>query len=249
MNWREQLNDQWRRLGMRERRLIAAAGFLFGLVIVYWLVVTPFLDYREDLRDEIAADRERLENARAYLGRAGDITRERDALAQRLQQLRSQLVPGDTPTLAAANLQNTLHSLAAEKGVEIQSTQVMRDEVVGDFQRISERLTVTGELKGLADFLAGVEYGPQRVNVTFLEISRRGAVLRGKSARALSATLEVSAFLQGNQPAPPVPPGAKPAAAPAATPGGKAMSGKRQGGPMPKSPAPSAPSPTVGGAA
>lgn len=33
--------------------------------------------------------------------------------------------------------------------------------------------------------------------IPFLEISRRGAVLRGKAARALSATIEVSAFLQG----------------------------------------------------
>ena len=89
--------------------------------------------------------------------------------------------PGDTPTLAAANLQNTLHSLAGEKGVEIQSTQVMRDDAVGDFRRIAVRITVTGDLKQVADFLAGVEHGPTRVLIPFLEISRRGAALRGKS--------------------------------------------------------------------
>src|SRR5262249_23060326 len=59
------------------------------------------------------------------------------------------------------------------------------------------RITVTGDLKQVADFLAGVEHGPTRVLIPFLEISRRGAVLRGKAARALSATVEVTAFLQG----------------------------------------------------
>ncbi len=206
MNWRE----RWARFSPRERRLIGAAGGVLALFLVHLLVISPFLAYRQDLQDEIAGHREKIENGKAYLARTADITRERDQLQKLYQQVRSQLVPGDTPTLAAANLQNTLHSLAGEKGVEIQSTQVMRDETVGEFHRIAVRITVTGDLKQVADFLAGVEHGPTRVAIPFLEISRRGAVLRGKTARALSATIEVNAFLQG------APTGGEAPAAPAA---------------------------------
>jgi len=193
MNWRE----RWAHFSVRERRLIGAAGGVLGLFLVHLLVLSPFLAYRQDLQDEIAGHREKIENGQAYLARTADITREREQLQKAYQQVHVQLVPGDTPTLAAANLQNTLHSLANEKGVEIQSTQVMRDDTVGEFRRIAVRITVTGDLKQLADFLAGVEHGQTRVSIPFLEISRRGAVLRGKVARALSATIEVTAFLQG----------------------------------------------------
>ena len=193
MNWRE----RWARFSARERRLIGAAGGVLGLFVVHLLVISPFLSYRQDLQDEIAAHREKIENGQAYLARTADITRQREQLQKMYQLVHAQLVPGDTPTLAAANLQNTLHSLAGEKGVEIQSTQVMRDDTVGEFRRISVRITVTGEVKQVADFLAGMEHGQTRVLIPFLEISRRGAVLRGKAARALSATIEVTAFLQG----------------------------------------------------
>lgn len=193
MNWRE----RWARFSGRERRLIGAAGGVLGLFVVHLLVISPFLSYRQDLQDEIAAHREKIENGQAYLARTADITRQREQLQKMYQLVHAQLVPGDTPTLAAANLQNTLHSLAGEKGVEIQSTQVMRDDTVGEFRRISVRITVTGEVKQVADFLAGMEHGQTRVLIPFLEISRRGAVLRGKAARALSATIEVTAFLQG----------------------------------------------------
>ena len=192
MTWRE----RWARFSSRERRLIGAAAGVLGIYLVYLLLISPFLSYRQDLQDEITAHREQLENGKAYLMRTADLTRQRDQLQKIFQQVRSQLVPGDTPTLAAANLQNTLHSLANDKQVEIQSTQVMRDDTVGDFRRIAVRITVTGDLKPLADFLAGLEHGPTRVAIPFLEISRRGAVLRGKAARALSATIEVTAFLQ-----------------------------------------------------
>jgi Tfp pilus assembly protein PilO len=193
MTWRE----RWAGFSARERRLMGAAGGVLGLFLVHLLVISPFLSYRQDLQDEIAGHREKIENGQAYLTRTADITRQREQLQKLYQQVHAQLVPGDTPTLAAANLQNTLHSLAGEKGVEIQSTQVMRDDTVGEFRRIAVRITVTGDLKQVADFLAGVEHGPTRVLIPFLEISRRGAVLRGKAARALSATIEVTAFLQG----------------------------------------------------
>jgi general secretion pathway protein M len=193
MNWRE----RWARFSARERRLIGAAGGVLGLFLVHLLVIAPFLSYRQDLQDEIAVHREKLENGQAYMARTADITRQREQLQKAYQQVHAQLVLGDTPTLAAANLQNTLHTLAGEKGVEIQSTQVMRDDTVGEFRRIAVRITVTGDLKQLADFLAGVEHGQTRVSIPFLEISRRGAVLRGKAGRALSGTVEVTAFLQG----------------------------------------------------
>ena len=194
MNWRA----QWNRLSKRERTLIAAAGAVLGLALLRFLIVSPFLSYRESLRDEIAAHRDMLENARAYLARAGEVSKQHATLRARYQEIRAQLVPGETPTLAAASLQDMLHSLATEKGINIQSAQVMREETVGSFRRIAVRITVTGELRSLAEFLAGVEYGPQRVAIPFLEISRRGAVLRGQSARALAATVEVNAFLQGS---------------------------------------------------
>jgi Tfp pilus assembly protein PilO len=193
VNWRA----QWNRLSRRERALIAAAAAVLGLALLRFLVVSPFLNYRESLRDEITVHRDMLENARAYLTRAGEVTKRHAALRARYQEIRAQLVPGETPTLAAASLQDMLHSLATEKGINIQSAQVMREETVGSFRRIAVRITVTGELRPIAEFLAGVEYSPRRVAISYLEISRRGAVLRGQSARALAATVEVNAFLQG----------------------------------------------------
>lgn len=193
MNWRA----WWARLSARERTLIGSAAGVLGLLLIRLIIISPFLSYRETLQDEIVSHREMLQNDHAYLARAGEITKQLEGLRAHYAEVRTQLIPGDTPTLAAASLQDTLHSLATEKGITIQSTQVMRDETVGEFQRIAVRITVTGELRELAEFLMAIEYGGRRFAVPFIEISRRGAVLRGQSARALAATIEVSAFLQG----------------------------------------------------
>jgi len=235
MNWRA----WWARLNLRERRLIGAAGAVLALLVLRYLIVSPFLAYREGLQDEIVSHREMLQNDHAYLARATDITHHLEQLRTRYAEIRGQLVPGDTPTLAAASLQDTLHNLATDKGITIQSTQVMREETVGDFRRIAVRITVTGELRELAEFLTAVEYGQRRLSVSFLEISRRGAVLRGQSARALAATIEVNAFLQEAEAA-----GAKvePAAAKSGEEGGGTQpQPSGAGGPSPGAPETGAP--------
>jgi len=60
---------------------------------------------------------------------------------------------------------------------------------------VAIRLTLSGELRPFAEFLAGLEYGPQQLAIPFLEVSRRGAVAGAKGPRTLSATVEVGGYL------------------------------------------------------
>ena len=110
----------------------------------------------------------------------------------------AELVPGDTPTLAAAALQDRVSALASEKKVSVQTTQVLKDEPLGPFRQVSLRVTASGELHDLADFLTALEFGPLRVSIPFIELSRRGAMVRKQGVgRTVSATIQVSGVVQG----------------------------------------------------
>lgn len=195
MKWPPRISN----LDARQRYFVMPLLAL-ALVLFWFVAVDPFLDYRESLGKEIVENRQRIAMWEAYLNKASSLPKQREQLEQRRREIEQQLLPGGTPTLAAAALQDKLHGFAQESGVNVQSTQVMREESVGELKRISIRMTVTGQIRPLAEFLTAVEYGPYRVVVPFLEISMRGARLRGQAGRALAMTLEVSGFLQ-NAPA------------------------------------------------
>src|SRR4029453_13441005 len=112
----------------------------------------------------------------------------------RLDQARSRLLPGTTGAIGAAALQERVNTVAGQRGITVQSTQVMREEEVEPFGKGAGRPPLSGELKGLAGFLSELENGPQALRVPFMEISRRGAAVAGKP-RALSVSLEVSGYL------------------------------------------------------
>jgi len=204
--------------GERDRRIILGVAIAAGLALVYVGVVAPIIDYRKAVAVEIAEGQERLEQAERFVGALDGLRAERDELKQRLDQARSRLLPGATGAIGAAALQERVNTVAGQRGITVQSTQVMREEEAPPFRKVAVRLTLSGELKQFAGFLSELEYGPQALRVPFMEISRRGAAVAGKP-RSLSVSLEVSGYLLARA-EPEVPPAAE--AAPAE--GGEAAS-------------------------
>ena len=179
----------------RDRGILAGVGVLILLSIVYLVVIEPVIHYRHAVAEEIADAQEQLEHAVRFLAAADALRAERDDLHHQLEQAKQRLLPAGSGTLGAAALQERANAIAAEKGITVQSTQVMKEEVADPFRKVSIRLTLSGELKPFAEFLAGLEYGPQQLAIPFLEVSRRGAVAGAKGPRTLSATVEVGGYL------------------------------------------------------
>src|SRR5204863_22090 len=184
---------------MRDRRILAGIGALAALSLLYVGLVQPLIHYRKRVKTEIEEGQDQLEHAARFLAVASALRAERDDLRQRVAQAKDRLLPGSSGTLGAAALQERANSLAAEKGITVQSTQVMKEEPVEPFHKIAIRLTLSGELKPFAELVSGLEYGPQQLSIPFVELSRRGAVAGAKGPRTLQATVEVSGYLQGEQ--------------------------------------------------
>ena len=185
----------------RQQQLYLILGVV-ALIVVLRYGVSWFGEHREAVREDSQQHAQRLANARQLLERAPAAATEAKRLRQRYAEVTARLLSGDSPALAAAALQDRLSSVATERGVAIQSTQVLREDAQGDFQQAALRVTATGELGQLAHFLAELEQGTPQIEVTFIELNRRASPVRrvgvptGERARNVSATLQVTGFLQ-----------------------------------------------------
>lgn len=200
----------------RQQRLYLALGAVV-LIVVLRYGTTWFFDYRDGVKADIRLSAQRLASAEKLLERAPQTQQQLNQLRNRYRATVAELVPGETPTLAAAELQDRISNLAAKNGVRIQTTQVLKDEAVGPFREVSLRVTASGEIRNLAGLLSELEFGDLRVTIPFLELSRRGASIRRRSkpsqARAVSATFQVAGIVAGSAALPDMPQ-AEPAPAP-----------------------------------
>jgi hypothetical protein len=182
----------------RDQRIVLGLGVVIALSLVYVGVIDPIRSYRHRVEDELNQGQEEMERAMRFLAAADALREERLDLGKRLTQAKKRLLPGGSGTLGAAALQERTNALAAEKGITIQSTQVMREEAADPYRKVAVRLTLSGEVKPLAEMIAGLEYG-QQLTIPFLEVTRRGAVAGAKGPRTLQATVEVSGYVSAEE--------------------------------------------------
>jgi len=119
----------------------------------------------------------------------------------RLKELRetrsaenAKLIEGQTPTVAAATLQNKIKGLIAGKGGSILSDRVEKPEEQGAFKLISITVesTIPG-IKALSELLYAIE-----TQVPYLVVREMDArVLNPRDPRDLSVRLKVSALTGG----------------------------------------------------
>ena len=178
----------------RDRRVLTGVAVAVGLSLVYVAVVEPLRNYRRHLAEGIAEGQERLERSARFIGALDALRKERGELRKRLEEAKTRLLPGGSGTLGAAALQERANAIAAEKGLTVQSAQVMKEEFVDPFHRVAVRFTIQGEAKPLAEFISAIEY-TQQLNIPFVEMSRRGAVAGAKGPRTIQTTVEVAGYV------------------------------------------------------
>jgi hypothetical protein len=197
------LTQLWQRFSSRERMLIGTALLALLAVAFRYGVVGSYLAYKEQIQESIVQELQRVEKSLKQIRRGPQAERRLAVLRQRYQEAVSRLIPGETPSLAAAHLQERLQGLASQSGLEIVTTQVMRDEVVGEFHKTAVRLTLRGEVAAFADFLTAVEYDSWWLTVAELDIRGYPATrqLRQRVAPGpLTVTMEVGGIMRKSAP-------------------------------------------------
>ena len=196
------LKQFWQRLSARERVLAGAALLALLLLLVRYGIVEPYLAYTARLEEEIEQEVQRVAKMQRQRDRREQIATQVNVLRQRFQETRQRLIPGGTPALASAHLQERIQTLASQRGLEVVTTQVMRDEAMGEFRKIAVQVTLRGELPAVADFVSGVEYGDWLLAVMTLEVrSTYNLRVRPREGprNPLTITLEVGGVMPGAQ--------------------------------------------------
>jgi hypothetical protein len=205
------LRERWTAFSPRERYLVLGALVTALLVAIRYAPLPSLGSLTSGSGEDNWVQLQKIENYQKILGRSDAADKQAQELQVRYDAARNRLVPGSTPTQVGAALQGKLSQMASDAGLNVLSSQILKDEAYGDFRRVGVRMTLSGELDGVTKVLSAIETGPADVAVTLLEINRKlGATRRpptppssraaapapAAAAATLTATLEVKTFMQ-----------------------------------------------------
>lgn len=151
------MSSMWQRLSKREKTLVAASLAALLVVLGRYLLVVPYLDHREAVKNQLEIQPQRLEKNLRYVSQKAEIEAGVERARAEIKGLDSVLLSGDTPSVSASSLQEVVQSLAAKEGTQVITTRVLNPETTGQFTKIPIQLEISAQIDQLANLVKGIE--------------------------------------------------------------------------------------------
>jgi general secretion pathway protein M len=181
-----------------QSRLLALSLLLLALGLAYLTLLHPLWRAYHTSEAKIADYRENISRFERIAAKQSTLEQQVEELRQQRKLVRYTL-GAQSPTLAAASLQDRVKSIVEESGGRLTSTRILPVSEVGPFYQVTVNVQMRVSTKALQDVLYGLESGTPYLLVENLTILSRGSRVY-RRAQPTPAELDVRFDLSGLMP-------------------------------------------------
>lgn len=147
----------WQRLSQRERGLV----YLTGVIVLFFVgktaIATPLLERQARVKQQLESQPQLLEKNLRYLSQKDSLLAALEVARGQIKSIEPALLTGDTPSVTASDLQETVQSLATREGTQVITTRVLNPEPSGSFSKIAIQMEIGGQVQQLANLIRSIE--------------------------------------------------------------------------------------------
>jgi len=155
------MSNFWHRLSKRERSLALVTAFILLGFVGKLIIVTPFFERRDWVKQQLESQPQLLAKNRRYIAQKETMLAALEAARGEIKTQEPKLLTGDTPSVSASDLQETVQALAIREGTQVITTRVLNPEAAGSFSKIAIQLEIGGQIQQVASLIKGLETSPK----------------------------------------------------------------------------------------
>ena len=160
----------WQRLSQRERGLVILTVVILVVVLGQYVVIAPFLERWTWVRSQLESQPQLLEKNLRYVGQKQALAAALESAQNEIKSREPKLLTGDTPSVTASDLQESVQGLAAKEGTQVITTRVLNPEPAGSFSKIAIQMEIGGQVEQIAGLVRSVETSPKLLLVDEVNI-------------------------------------------------------------------------------
>jgi type II secretory pathway component PulM len=164
------MSNFWRRLSRRERALVFLSGAILLVFVGKFAVVVPFLERRAWVQEQLESQPALLTKNLRYLGQKEAMLAGLESAREQIKAQEPKLLTGDTPSVSASDLQETVQAMATREGTQVITTRVLNLEPAGSFSKIGIQLEIGGQVQQLANLIRGIETSPKLLMIDEINV-------------------------------------------------------------------------------
>ncbi len=200
----------WERLSRRERGLVGVTLAILIILVARYFIVAPYLERREWVKSQLELQPQLLEKNQRYLARKDEFAAGLEAARNEIKAREPKLLTGDTPSVSASDLQDTVQNLAVKGGTQVITTRVLNPETVGSFAKIAIQMEIGGQIDQIVNLMRAIDTSPKLLVVDEINVRSlfrpvgvpRPQAVPQVAVQNLRVSLTVAGYARAQPPAP-----------------------------------------------
>ena len=180
-----------------QRRVLWGLIGITVALLIYLFGIQPLGESTKKAEEEITLKRSLLQKYEAYL-RNRKVVEEELALAiKSYDTIQQRLLTGDTPQLAAANLQEIVKRLSERNGIGIRSFTILEPKEINSYRKISIQITFnpTNSILSLGQFIHDIENHEKDLMISEMDL----LVPNMRMPNNIQGNLAISGLMEGTK--------------------------------------------------
>ena len=180
-----------------QKKFLGLVMGVAAVILIYMWGIVPLLEAKKKADEEIVLKRK-------ILGQYSGILQNRKLAEDSLEKSRKQadeiqkrLLPGETPQLGAANLQDMVRRLAEKNFLSLRSFRILEPKEMGAYRKISLQIDFNpiNSMLNLSQFIFDLEHQEKELMITDMDI----LVFNPRMPNTVQGNLVVSGLMKGSK--------------------------------------------------
>ena len=183
---------------------ITRKNLLWGLIAVsagallYLYGVLPLAEARKKAEEEIVLNQRLLSKyAEVQQGRKG-VEEDLERVLKQNEEVQKKLLPGETPQLGGAYLQDVVKKLSDKYGLSLRSFRILEPKDLGVYRRISLQIDFNpvGSMMNLTQFIYDLEHQEKEIFISDLDL----LIFNPRMPGNIQGNMVISGLMKGEKP-------------------------------------------------
>ena len=141
-------------------------------ILIYVLGVLPLFEAAKKAEEEIALKKRTILKYRDYLQNRKAVEEELDRTLKQFEEARERLLPGETPQIGSASLQEIAKGLSEKNGIAIRSFRMLEPKEINSYRKISIQVDFNpiNSMSSLGQFIYDIEHNQKELMISEMDL-------------------------------------------------------------------------------
>ena len=186
-----------KKLNLSQKKTLWVGGVVAVVILLYLLGVVPLIDAKKKASVEIKLKRKVIAKYEEYLNNRKAIEEELDRTLKVYETVQQRLLPGETPQLGAASLQEIVNKLSEKNNIAIRSFRILEPKEMAVYRRISLQVEFNpiNSMLNLSQFIYDIENNEKELMISEMDLQ----VFNLRMPSNIQVSMVISGLMKGTK--------------------------------------------------